>query len=131
MAKIVMKILLLSFISIFILFGANGQSRDTYQKFIARASLCHLQKNYKKAIIFYEEAFAIESPDPITAYKAAGVYSLNNNIDKGFGYLLQAIESGWFEADMLSTDPYFEHLKETNPHRWEQIVNQAFAAEKG
>jgi len=126
-----MKILLLSFISIFILFGANGQSRDTYQKFIARASLCHLQKNYKKAIIFYEEAFAIESPDAITAYKAAGVYSLNNNIDMAFGLLLQAIKSGWFEADMLSTDPYFEHLKETNPHRWEQIVNQAFAAEKG
>jgi len=124
-----MKSLLLSFIGISLLFAANGQSGDNYQKLIARASLCHLQKDYKKAITYYEEAFAIESPDAITAYKTAGVYSLDNNIDKGFGYLLQAIESGWSEADMLSTDPYFEHLKKANLHQWKQTVKEAFAAE--
>ncbi len=108
----------------------NAQIDSTYQALIAEAGLFHLQKDYKNAIISFEKAFEIHKPDALNAYKAAGVYSLNNDTDKAFYHLEFALENGWTEADFLSFDPYFDNLKKTFPDEWKQIEQKAFTKEK-
>lgn len=107
---------------------ANCQSYSVYQELIARAGLFHLQKDYKNAISCYEKAFVIQQPDALSAYKAASVYSLNSDSDKAFYYIDLALKSGWNEADMLATDPYFDALR--NEQKWKQTLEKAFATEK-
>jgi len=125
-----MKALLFTMIALLIFSAVRGQSDYAYQELLARASLCHLQKDYKKAINYYEKAFRMEHPDALTAYKAAGAYALDHNGDQAFGYLTEAIRSGWHEADMLLTDPYFDYLKNTSSQKFKNIVADALVAEK-
>ncbi|RMZ59900.1 tetratricopeptide repeat protein [Chryseobacterium nematophagum] len=118
------------FFSCCIHFTLSAQSDNTYQNLIAKASLFHLQENYKNAITLYEKAFQIQQPDYLTAYKAAGMYSLDKNADKAFQYLQFSLSSGWTEADWLSFDPYFDYLRNTFPDKWKAIYEQAFVREK-
>jgi len=111
-------------------FSLHAQSDSTYQMLIAKASLFHLQKNTKGAISLYDTAFQIQQPDALTAYKAAGMYSLDSNANKAFLYLDLALSSGWTEADWLSFDPYFDYLKITQPESWKKVEQQAFINEK-
>ncbi|WP_461787759.1 DUF6624 domain-containing protein [Pedobacter sp.] len=108
---------------------SNAQSDSIYQTLIAKASLLHLQKNYKNAIPYYEEAFQLQKPDALTAYKAAGMYSLDSNAHKAFQYLQLSIETGWTEADWLSFDPYFDYLRNVYPEKWKHITEEALLAE--
>ncbi len=104
---------------------AGAQQDNLYQTLIARASLMHLQENYKNAIEFYEQAFKIQKPDALTSYKAAAVYSLDKNANKAFHYLQTALDSGWTEADWLSFDPYFDFLRHTHPDEWKATERNA------
>lgn len=90
----------------------------------------HLQKDYKNAIQYFEKAFQLRSPDALNAYKAAGVYALNENPEKAFHYLELSLSYGWKEADWLAFDPYFTHLKKTDPNKWKKIEEKAFEIEK-
>lgn len=113
-----------------ILITANAQSDYTYQMLIAKASLFHLQKDYKSAIPLYEKAFQIQKPDALTAYKAAGMYSLNKNSRKGFQYLEFAISLGWSDAEWLISDPYFDYLEKTNQQQWNKVKKKAYNQEQ-
>ncbi len=115
---------------LFIIINANAQSDNTYQMLIAKASLFHLQKEYKSAISLYEKAFKIQKPDALTAYKAAGMYSLTNNSQKGFQYLQFAISSGWSDAEWLISDTYFDYLKKTDQRQWKKIKEMAYSKEQ-
>jgi hypothetical protein len=117
------------FLLLFSFLGTNAQSDSIYQTLIAKASLLHLQENSKSAIEYYEQAFQIQRPDALTAYKAAGVYSLDSNADKAFYYLEVALKYGWTEADWLSFDPYFDYLRKTEPDKWKVIEQEAFIKE--
>lgn len=108
----------------------HAQSDSTYQRLIAKAGLFHLQKNIKGAVGLYEEAFQIQQPDALTAYKAAGIYSMDSNAPKAVQYLELAISSGWTESDWLSFDPYFIYLKTTQPEQWKKVEEQAFVSEQ-
>jgi hypothetical protein len=110
-------------------FSLRAQSGSTYQTLIARASLLHLQRNAKDAITLYEQAFKLQQPDALTAYKAAGMFSLDSNAAKAFQYLDLAISSGWTEADWLSSDPCFEYLKTRCSESWKKVEEQAFLTE--
>lgn len=125
-----MKQLPLFFCCLFLSLNATAQSDSSYQTLIAKASLLHLQNNYKAALSIYETAFQIEQPDVLTAYKAAGMYSLENNADKAFQYLHYSLSSGWTEADWLSFDPYFNYLRKTFPQKWKVIEETAFINEQ-
>jgi len=125
-----MKSVLIFYISLCLFSIASARSDSDYQTLIAKAGLFHLQENYKSAIHFYEEAFQIQQPDALTAYKAAGMYSLDSNADKAFQYLLLALSSGWIEADWLSFDPYFDYLRNAYPEKWKAIKEQAFVKEQ-
>ena len=126
-----MKQLLSLFSILFLINSVKGQSNNTlYQTLLAEAGLLHLQKDYKKAIITYEKAFKLEQPDALTAYKLAGVYSLDSNANKAFFYLELALNTGWTEADWLAEDSYFDYLKNTAPDKWEIIKQRALLKEK-
>jgi hypothetical protein len=110
--------------------SANAQTDSAYQVLVAKANLPHLQKYQKKALGYFEQAFAFRKPDPLNAYKAAGVYSLDSNAAKAFYYLQAALDSGWTEADWLSFDPYFDYLRKMHAAEWKAMEQQAFEKEK-
>ncbi|MBX2963735.1 MAG: hypothetical protein KF687_14590 [Cyclobacteriaceae bacterium] len=120
-----MKPLVSIFCSLFLSSGLTAQSDSVYQSLVARASLFHLQKDYKNAITYYEQAFQKQQPDVLTAYKAAGMYSLDNNADKAFHYLHLSLSSGWTEADWLSFDPYFDYLRNSHSDKWKKLEEKA------
>ena len=124
-----MKLFFLIGYSLFLCSVSNAQSDSLYQTLIAKAGLLHLQKSYKSAITYYEQAFQIQQPDALTAYKAAGMYSLDSNAIKSFQYLHLSITSGWTEADWLLFDPYFDYLRNTYPEKWKMISRTALVAE--
>ena len=103
-------------------FAQSGSKADAA---LARAGLCHLQKDYLKAIQWYEVAFKISPPDALSAYKAAGVYSLAGNAEKAEYYLKLALQKGWAESLWLMEDPYFDNLKHADLLRWSRLVAQA------
>jgi hypothetical protein len=111
-------------------FTLSAQTDSDYQTLIEKASLFHLQKNYKNALKLYERAFQIHQPDALTAYKAACMYSMDSNADKAFQYLQLSLDSGWTEADWLASDSYFDYLRTTSPGKWRTINEQAFIKEK-
>lgn len=127
--NISMKSFLIICCTCLFLTASNAQSDSIYQILIAKAGLLHLQKNYKGAIAIYDEAFKMQKPDALAAYKAAGMYSLDSNANKAFQYLQLSIEAGWTEADWLSIDPYFDYLVNGYPEKWKQIRERAFLAE--
>lgn len=125
-----MKSIRLIFFCTLIYISSNAQSNKIYQSLIAQASLLHLQKNPEKAVQLYEKAFEIQQPDALTAYKVAGIYSLNQDSEKAFQYLRTSLSSSWTEADWLLFDPYFDYLRTKNPEKWKEIETIAIAQEK-
>lgn len=125
-----MKKLLLLNIGILLLSCIHGQTNYAYEEAIAKAGLFHLQKKYKDAILYYEKAFQLQQPDGLTAYKAASIYSLDSNIEKAFYYIDLALQSGWQEANMLATDPYFDYLRKAALQKWEHIIETADIVER-
>lgn len=121
--------IILSFCLLFML-PVKAQSEHDYEILLALAGLFHLQKNPKNAIRLYEEALKIKQPDALTAYKIAGVYSLDGNAERAFHYLNLALSAGWTEADWLSFDPYFDYLRENYSERWNVIKQQSYVVEQ-
>jgi hypothetical protein len=115
------------FITLLVLncFTSKSQTNYTYEKLIAEASLLHLQKDYKNAVPKLEKAFLIENPDALNAYKAAGMYSLDENKTKAFQYLDLSLDKGWTEADQLLIDPYFDFIRTNYSQEWKAIENKA------
>ncbi|UQB70286.1 DUF6624 domain-containing protein [Epilithonimonas zeae] len=125
-----MKSIKLIFFCTLVYISSNAQSDNTYQSLVAQASLFHLQKNPKKAAQLYEKAFEIQQPDALTAYKAAGIYSLNQDSEKAFKYLKISLSAGWNESNWLLFDPYFDYLKTNNSEKWREIETLAISQQK-
>ena len=104
---------------------SKSQKNYTYEKLIAEASLLHLQRDYKNAIPILENAFLIEKPDALNAYKAAGMYSLDENKSKAFQYLDLSLDKGWTEAEQLLIDPYFDFIRNNYPEEWKVITKKS------
>ena len=107
----------------------SAQSDSLYQSLIAQAGFFHLQKDHDRAIKLFEQAFSLEQPDALTAYKAAAAYALDSSGHEALSYLALALKSGWTEADWLSQDPDFEYLRTFRPNEWKNVVQQAFLRE--
>ncbi|RFM27828.1 DUF6624 domain-containing protein [Deminuibacter soli] len=108
---------------------AGAQYDTAYDAAIARAGLYHLQKDHHNAIRCFEQAFAIQPPDALNAYKAAGAYALDSNAGKAFYYLELALQKGWHDAAWLQQDAYFSYLQYAAPAQWQQLVQNAVANE--
>ncbi|WP_431241191.1 DUF6624 domain-containing protein [Flavobacterium sp. P21] len=125
-----MKPFLLVFVLFSSFYNSKAQTNYTYEELIAKASLFHLQKDSKNAIENFENAFSIQPPNALNAYKASSVYALNENKSKAFEYLNIALDKGWTEAEALSIDPYFDFLRSNYKKEWEAITERAFKNEK-
>lgn len=125
-----MKKLLLLNIGILFLSCIHAQINYAYEEAIARAGLFHLQKKHKEAILQYEKAFQLQQPDALNAYKAAGAYSLDSNIEKAFYYIDLALKSGWREIALLTNDPYIDYLRKAALQKWNAIIETAHIVEK-
>ncbi|WPO77733.1 DUF6624 domain-containing protein [Flavobacterium sp. KACC 22761] len=110
---------------LFSFYTSEGQNNLNYEALIAEASLFHLQKDYKNAIPKLEKAFSIQEPDALNSYKAAGMYSLDENKTKAFQYLNLSLDTGWTEADQLLIDPYFDFIRNNYPEEWKVIAQKA------
>ena len=111
---------------ILLLFSFTTKAQtNNYEALIAEASLFHLQKEYKKAIINFEKAFLLQQPNALNAYKAAGVYALDQNKTKTFRYLNLALDEGWTETEALAIDPYFDFLRNNYDAEWQIIIQKA------
>jgi hypothetical protein len=106
-----------------------GQDTATYEVLTSKASLCHLQKRYKEGLAYYEQAFALQQPDDLNAYKAAALYALDSNSVKALAYLHLALEKGWADAGWLAADNYFEYVKSTAPVEWQETLKEAYQVE--
>jgi hypothetical protein len=106
------------------------QPAGNYDLLVAKAGLLHLQGNSSDAIRFYEQAFLIKKPDALTAYKAAGMYALQQNENKAFEFLEAALDLGWTQSDWLAADPYFTFLSKSYPDRWQNLLNLAEKKER-
>jgi len=115
---------------LFSFYTSKGQNNLTYEALISEASLLHLQKDYKNAIPKLEKAFSIEKPDALNAYKAAGMYSLDENKTKAFQYLDLSLDRGWTETDQLLIDPYFDFIRNNYPEEWKAITQKSHLKEQ-
>ncbi|MDW8850831.1 DUF6624 domain-containing protein [Flavobacterium sp. MMLR14_040] len=114
------------FVILLLFFNFNSQAQtNNYEELIAEASLFHLQKEYKNAILTFEKAFLIQQPDALNAYKMAGVYALNQNKTEAFQYLNLALDKGWTETEALVIDPYFDFLRNNYDAEWQIIIQKA------
>ncbi|MFL9484841.1 DUF6624 domain-containing protein [Chitinophagaceae bacterium LWZ2-11] len=125
-----MRFILLTLICLLFSTLGIGQSNAEYEILTSKASLCHLQKKYKEAIELYKKAFALQLPDALNAYKAAGMYALDSNREEAYRYLRMALDKGWAEADWLAADPYFSYLENTDAAGWKAIVHDAYSKER-
>src|SRR5580658_5502653 len=106
-----------------------GQDTATYEVLTSKASLCHLQKRYREGLAYYEQAFALQQPDALNAYKAAALYALDSNRVKALAYLHLALGKGWTDAGWLAADNYFEYIKNTAASEWQATVKEAYQIE--
>jgi hypothetical protein len=114
------------FVILLLFFNFNSQAQtNNYEELIAEASLFHLQKEYKNAILTFEKAFLIQQPDALNAYKMAGVYALDQNKTEAFQYLNLALDKGWTETEALVIDPYFDFLRNNYDVEWQIIIQKA------
>jgi hypothetical protein len=124
-----MRLIRLTSLLVLLSIACFGQNNPEYEILTAKASLCHLQKKYKEGVACYEKAFALQSPDALNAYKAAGMYALDSDQEQAVKYLHLALDKGWTEADWLAADPYFNYLQTTDPSGWKAIVQEAYHRE--
>ena len=111
---------------ILLFFNFNSQAQtNNYEALIAEASLFHLQKEYKNAIITFQKAFLLQQPNALNAYKVAGVYALDQNKTEAFRYLNLALDEGWTETEALAIDPYFDFLRNNYNAEWQIIIQKA------
>lgn len=111
---------------ILLFFNFNSQAQtNNYEALIAEASLLHLQKEYKNAIITFEKAFLLQQPNALNAYKVASVYALDQNKTEAFRYLNLALDEGWTETEALAIDPYFDFLRNNYNAEWQIIIQKA------
>jgi len=115
---------------LFVFYTSKGQNNLAYEALIAEASLLHLQKEYKNAIPKLEKAFSIQQPDALNAYKAAGMYSLDENKTKAFLYLNLSLEKGWTEAEQLLIDPYFDFVRNNYSEEWKVLTQKSLLKEQ-
>lgn len=126
-----MKLLFFSILLQFARSIAFGQADSTYKTLVSQAGLAHLQKDYKRAISLYEQAFALHTPDSLEAFKAAGVHALDSNEKAAIKLVDLCLNNGWTQADWLAFDPYFDYLRNAKGNNWKNLLTRAYNNEKG
>lgn len=84
---------------------------DFIEALIALGDLYTRQGLYEKGLEVDRKLSQLRPEDPIVLYNLACSYSLVRDVDRSFGAIKLALESGYDELDYLEQDDDLEHLR--------------------
>ncbi len=105
----------------------SGFTQD-YQSFISDAEKASELKEYKKAIEYYEKAFATGKNTPLDLMRASQITAKALDKDKAFYYLNKAIDNGWNSFEFLPKIKSFEPLY--TDKRWTEVLDKCKAIQE-
>lgn len=111
-----------SLITAFLLFICSITWGQTYKSIVAEADAFYSNKEYKKAVEKYEEAFKIEEKSANDLYNAGCSASLLGNKKLAFKWLNLALKNGWSNVQHLKTDTDLTPLH--TDQKWDKLVSE-------
>ncbi|HCQ13716.1 MAG TPA: hypothetical protein DIU01_10690 [Flavobacterium sp.] len=94
---------------------------QNYKLLVGEADAFYKNKEYKKSVEKYTEAFSIEQKSPEDLYNAACSAALLGNKKVAFQWLQLALNKGWSNVNHLKTDSDLKSLH--NDKKWLQLVS--------
>jgi hypothetical protein len=107
--------------SLLLLFFYSLSFSQNYKTLIGEADAFYKNKEYKKSVEKYSEAFSIEQKNPEDLYNAACSAALLGNKKVAFQWLQLALNKGWSNVNHLTTDTDLKSLH--NDKKWPQLVS--------
>lgn len=94
---------------------------QNYKTLVGEADVFYKNKEYKKSVEKYNEAFSIEQKSPEDLYNAACSAALLGNNKVAFQWLQLALNKGWSNVNHLTSDSDLKSLH--NDKKWTQLVS--------
>ena len=110
-----------TFITILLFLFSLGFSQN-YKAIVSEANTFYKNKDYKKSVEKYSEAFKIEQKSGSDFYNAACSAALLGKKKVAFQWLQLALDKGWINVSHLKTDTDLDALH--NDKKWTQIVSE-------
>ena len=110
------------FITTFLLFICSITFGQTYKSFIAEADAFYDNKEYKKSVEKFKEAFKLEQKSADDFYNAGCSASLSGDKKLAFKWLNIALTNGWSNVRDLKTDTDLTLLH--TDKKWNKLVSE-------
>jgi tetratricopeptide (TPR) repeat protein len=94
---------------------------QNYKTLVGEADVFYKNKEYKKSVEKYNEAFSIEQKSPEDLYNAACSAALLGNKKVAFQWLQLALNKGWSNVNHLTSDTDLKSLH--NDKKWPILVS--------
>ena len=109
-------------ITIFLLFICSIAFGQSYKSFIAEADAFYNNKEYKKSVGKFKEAFKLEQKNSNDFYNAGCSASLSGNKKLAFKWLNLALKNGWSDVRHLKIDTDLTLLH--TDKKWGKLVSE-------
>lgn len=110
------------FITVFLLFICSVTFGQTYKSLIVEADAYYKNKEYKKSVEKYKEAFKFEQKNSGDLYNAGCSASLLGDKKLAFKWLNLALKNGWANVRHLQTDTDLTSLH--TDKKWNKLVSE-------
>lgn len=110
------------FITVFLLFICSVTFGQTYKSLIVEADAYYKNKEYKKSVEKYKEAFKFEQKNSGDLYNAGCSASLLGDKKLAFKWLNLALKNGWANVRHLQTDTDLTLLH--TDKKWNKLVSE-------
>lgn len=107
-------------VTTFLLFISSLTFGQTYKSIVAEADAFYKNKEYKKSVEKYEEAFKLEQKSGSDFYNAGCSASLLGNKKLAFKWLNLALKNGWSNVRHLKSDTDLTLLHRDK--KWDKLV---------
>ncbi|MCB0516187.1 MAG: DUF6624 domain-containing protein [Chitinophagales bacterium] len=113
----------ISITAIFIFICSLAYGQSTYKTLISEASIYYKEKDYKKSVEKYKEAFKIEQNSGNDVYNAACSAALLGEKNLAFKWLNVAFKkNNWYNIKHLKKDTDLVSLHESK--KWDKLLNE-------
>jgi len=109
-------------ITTFLLVICSMTFGQTYNSIVTEADAFYKNKEYKKSVEKYKEAFKLEQKSPTDLYNAGCSASLLGNKKLAFKWLNLALKNGWSNVAHLKTDTDLTLLH--SDKKWVKLVSE-------
>lgn len=110
------------FITVFLLFICSVTFGQNYKSLIVEADAYYKNKEYKKSVEKYKEAFKFEQKNSADLYNAGCSASLLGDKKLAFKWLNLALKNGWANVRHLQTDTDLTLLR--TDKKWNKLVSE-------